>query len=760
MNSSDFGGDKRGIKRRMGSCFSQSEEEEDETVRMAKVLSGISFFRMHSMRQLELLSMAMREVTFKANHLLFQKGDHEESFYILKNAADVAKLSFTDFTGNLEEFTPSCFGETGLRYNNAKFHFGLFCKEPISIYTLTPHEYRRVIVNQAKEQESQFLQFLRKVPILKMLTEEQLQALGRSLNYETFETDSKIISQGSRGSTFYFIETGVVKCLQRTQKGSNEVITEVNRYAAGDYFGEGALLQDAPRNADCIAVGPVNCLTLSRSDFNDILGGLQQLLEHNFRARVLKGVELLSTLTDAERSELTDLLVEQTFEAEEQIIKQGDTGDKFYIIKEGEVRFTRNATDIVVGDSVLLDSMPKTDASDEIGRLFTGQYFGEGALLTEAPRRASAFAVDQVTLLSLDRSIFNSVFDQSLQDMLNRNFEKRRGQEDRDTVVEFKDLEQIKVLGAGSYGQVLLVTDKVTGKTYALKSMLKQRIRETKQEEHVRNERNVLASIQHPFVVSLRQSYSDNEYVFVLLEAVLGGELYAYMRGSGRLKLRDSLFYIAQCVVVFEYLHSHNIVYRDLKPENLLVASNGYLKFTDFGLAKVIDSECKTYTLCGTPAYAAPEVYNLSGHGKGVDWWTLGVLTHELLSATTPFDGDAEEIFESMELYARAYPNIRLPRGLSGDIGDLCLKLLNPNPNKRLGCGPRGRDARDIKMHGIFRAFRWTALIREEVSAPFKPKIKSMYDTGNFYTPHLTSRPIHLDNVDPQNVQVSAEWNF
>uniref|UniRef100_A0A7S2W7P5 cGMP-dependent protein kinase n=1 Tax=Mucochytrium quahogii TaxID=96639 RepID=A0A7S2W7P5_9STRA len=808
------------------------KEISPETLLLAQRIKDIPFLKMHSFRQIKQIASAMVEVQYESGQDIFRKEDNEDAFYVLKEPSQIDRLEVEGGPATMKTEIPTFFGETCLRYHNVKRRYTLRAKDSVVMLKISPEEYRNLIVQQAKQQESQHITFLLKVPILKDLTHEQLQALGRSLRHSKFTDGTKIITQGSHGSTFYFVESGVVKCVQKTQKGNTETVLEVNRYSAGDYFGEGALLQDAPRNADVVAVGEVTCLTLSRNDFNDLLGGVQQLLEHNFRARVLKGVELLSKLTDAERSELADLLIEQVCDPGEQIIRQGDIGEKFYIIKEGEVKFTRDhspqgdqpadfveslllegslathsssssanpilasstaaaaaaaAAASVVSNSSLppqapppipppvnADNKPSQqpaeaerstsanggsngETAEEIGRLFTGQYFGEGALLTDAPRRANAFAVGTVTLLSLDRSIFSTVFDQSLQDMLNRNFEKRA---EKDALIEFKDLQQIKVLGAGSYGQVLLVTNKVTGKTYALKTMQKQRIVSLRQEQHVINEKNILQTISHPFIVGLKQSYVSTEYVFVLLEAVLGGELFAYMQAAGRIKQKDALFYIAQVALVFEYLHSRNVIYRDLKPENLLVAANGYLKLTDFGLSKVLQNERKTYTLCGTPCYAAPEVYNLSGHGKAVDWWTLGVLTHELLSGTTPFDGDAEEIFASMEEYARAYPNIRLPRGLSGDVGDFALRLLNPNPNKRLGCLPRGGGARDVKMHSLFKGFSWTKLIQENTKAPFTPKIRSMYDTTNFYPAVVKGKQVQLANVEPESVRIAAEWTF
>eukprot|EP00512_Aurantiochytrium_limacinum_P008662 CAMPEP_0171559988 /NCGR_PEP_ID=MMETSP0960-20121227/13251_1 /TAXON_ID=87120 /ORGANISM="Aurantiochytrium limacinum, Strain ATCCMYA-1381" /LENGTH=935 /DNA_ID=CAMNT_0012111747 /DNA_START=417 /DNA_END=3224 /DNA_ORIENTATION=- len=824
---------------------------------IARELREAPFFKPHSWRQILGIVSNMEEVPYTSGTVICQQNAEQDAFYVLRSMHDADAFSIDS---DQAQHIPRMFGETCLRYNDVKWAMTLIAQRDITVFRITPQVYRRLIVREAKQEENHLLGFLRKVPLLKHLTEEQLVGLSKAVQHAHYPDGEKIIAQGTMGSSFYLIESGTVKCLQHTRKGPREVTTEVNRYSAGDYFGEGALLKDAPRNADVVAIGDVTCLVLKREDFTDLLGSLQLLMERNFRARVLKGVEILSKLTDSERAALAELLDEEIFEPGQRIIRQGDFGDRFYIIKDGEVCFRRipdgrnssaaspsgssnsgmsvipppppppPAVPASFQDGPFHESTPDpavaaaaaaavaaaaamSSASvngfppqasvppppphipggstppmplslpvsgspspspvpspgqqqfaiaepkeEEIGRLFSGAYFGEGALLTAAPRRASAYAVGHVTLLSLERSQFDEIFDESLQDLLNRDFEKRKT-EDTDTNVEFSDLEQLSVLGAGSYGQVLLVNNKVTGRTYALKTMAKARIVQMGQQSHVLNEKHILESTNHPFIVSLKQSYVSPDHVFVLLEAVLGGELFAYMRCAGRLRLKDATFYIAQVILVFEYLHSKNIIYRDLKPENLLVAANGYLKFTDFGLAKVLINDRKTYTLCGTPAYASPEVYSLAGHGKPADWWTLGVLTHEMLSATTPFDGNAEQIFASLEEYSRAYPNIRLPRGLSGDSADFTLRLLNPNPTKRLGCLPRGNGARDVKLHPLFRNCNFSRLLRLETKPPFEPKIDSTFDTNNFYTPALKGKPIKLDNVDPKSIRI-GEWEF
>lgn len=237
------------------------------------------------------------------------------------------------------------------------------------------------------------------------------------------------------------------------------------------------------------------------------------------------------------------------------------------------------------------------------------------------------------------------------------------------------------------------------------------------------------------------------------------------MRKVGRFKLEPALFYVAQLVLAVEYLHSLSIIHRDLKPENILLTDTGYVKVTDFGLAKRLLGNLRTYTLCGTPTYSAPEVYNNRGHSKPVDWWAVGVFTHELLAGMTPFAGDADRIYASLKSYSKAYPNIKLPRGLSGEAGDFVIRLLNPSPSRRMGMVKARRDrepALTCKEHRLFQGYPWEKLMEGELSAPYIPKIASLYDTHNFYNPVIRNgqEKLDIDEVDPKSIQAGKEWVF
>lgn len=158
----------------------------------------------------------------------------------------------------------------------------------------------------------------------------------------------------------------------------------------------------------------------------------------------------------------------------------------------------------------------------------------------------------------------------------------------------------------------------------------KKKIIELKQIVHIKNEKNILAGVQHPFIVNLVEAFQDRLNLYLVFEFVQGGEIFRLLRKENIFPNDVALFYIAEITLALQYLHQRQIAYRDLKPENLLIGSDGHLKITDFGFAKKIVD--RSYTLCGTPEYLAPEIIMGQGHNLGVDWWALGILLYEMLS--------------------------------------------------------------------------------------------------------------------------------
>jgi len=286
------------------------------------------------------------------------------------------------------------------------------------------------------------------------------------------------------------------------------------------------------------------------------------------------------------------------------------------------------------------------------------------------------------------------------------------------------DFEIKKTLGTGSFGRVVLARHKETGYIVAIKILNKSKVIKMKQLDHTKYEKQLLNEIECPFVVNLLGFFQDVKNLYLVMEYVKGGEMFYHLRKASRFADEVARFYAAEVVLAWEYLHSKNIIYRDLKPENLLIGSDGHLKVTDFGFAKKIDQ--RTWTVCGTPEYLAPEIILSKGYGKAVDWWALGVLMYEMLVGYPPFyDDDPYEIYEKI-----VAGRIRYPQHLKPHAKDLISHLLQTDLSKRYGNLKDG--VADIKNHKWFEGIDWEELAKGSLPPPFIPICGGDDDTSNF----------------------------
>ncbi|XP_053313356.1 cAMP-dependent protein kinase catalytic subunit PRKX [Spea bombifrons] len=286
------------------------------------------------------------------------------------------------------------------------------------------------------------------------------------------------------------------------------------------------------------------------------------------------------------------------------------------------------------------------------------------------------------------------------------------------------DFDTVATVGTGTFGRVHLVKEKTTKHYFALKVMSIPDVIRLKQEQHVHNEKAVLKEVNHPFLVRLFWTSHDDRFLYMLMEYVPGGELFSYLRNMGRFNNSTGLFYSAEIICAIEYLHSKEIVYRDLKPENILLDKEGHIKLTDFGFAKKLSD--RTWTLCGTPEYLAPEVIQSKGHGRAVDWWALGILIFEMLSGFPPFFDD-----NPFGIYQKILAGkIDFPRHLDLYVKDLIKKLLVVDRTRRLGNMKNG--AEDVKRHRWFRSVDWDAVPQRKLKPPILPKVSHEGDTSNF----------------------------
>ena len=310
-------------------------------------------------------------------------------------------------------------------------------------------------------------------------------------------------------------------------------------------------------------------------------------------------------------------------------------------------------------------------------------------------------------------------------------------------LMKLSDYEIGETLGTGSFGRVRISKNRKTNEYVAMKIMKKVEILKSKQADHIANEIKILSMIDHPFVIKFDGFTQDDKYLYLALELINGGELFTYLRGVGRFPVDQARVYIAQIVSIFEYLHSKNIIYRDLKPENILIHKSGYLKLTDFGFAKIVEG--RTYTLCGTPEYLAPEIILNKGHGKPVDWWTCGILLYEMIAGIDPFSDD-----DPMMVYQKILKGkIKFPSGFDSNAKSLVKHLLESDLTKRYGNLKGG--VKDIKGHRFFKELSWEKLINMELTPPYIPKVKSASDISNFssYPDSDTPCPSIKKSEDP-----------
>jgi len=286
-------------------------------------------------------------------------------------------------------------------------------------------------------------------------------------------------------------------------------------------------------------------------------------------------------------------------------------------------------------------------------------------------------------------------------------------------------------------GKVFLVKEKKTGQMYALKVLRKEYIINKNQVEHTNTERSVLGYVRHPFIVGMYMAFQSKDKLFFVLDFCAGGELFFQLQKLGKFPEDRARFYAAEIILAISYVHSLKIIYRDLKPENVLIDASGHIRLTDFGLSKegISNSSAGAKSFCGTQEYIAPEILKRQGHGRAVDWWSLGALLYEMLAGLPPFYTQNRDIlFENI-----CNSELSYPPSISPNAKGVLRGLLTKDPKKRLGSGPG--DAEDIQRHAFFTSIDWEKLLRGEIAPPWKPQIASSTDTSQF-DQEFTSMPI------------------
>jgi len=525
------------------------------------------------------------------------------------------------------------------------------------------------------------------------LTSCMIERLTSAASLYKMDAGDVIMRQGDFNvGSFYIVQSGAfeihgyryrgcrgIESLQQTPLGDGSV-----RASAGDSFGETELTYSAPCVATVTAAEASAAWLISHSDFVDALRSPLRAKLDGYVA-VLRGVELFNGLRQEELSVLAEVLTEISYDRGEDVITQGDMGCTFFVLADGEA--------VVLCDGVNVRTLVASREQRTVSS------FGDMELVRPQRRIATIRVTSEVaTVLALPKASFDLVLE-PFEDVLRAIADEGPGRTPKlrspskgfhvkrlPDLVAREDLQLRGRLGTGGFGVVDLAVDRLTKQQYALKRIIREKITEPYLQGQILNEKLILSICHSPFVVRLFGTFRDATTLAFLLELAPCGDLMdALYNHELHGNAQSARFFIAGILLAIGHLHDLQIRYRDLKPENVLLDADGWPKLTDFGFAKIASD--KSFTCCGTPCYMAPEVWLKIGHCEAVDWWALGVLTYEVMSARTPFendDGDEAAMRKAIEQGIESTGRWTWPHAFTSDLQGFVAALLKPDASQRL----------------------------------------------------------------------------
>jgi len=735
-------------------------------------LSQVPLFRQLPEDQHYLLADACTVRQFKQGEVVMSQGTIGCEFFVIRNGEaavavakeaasgsseppkKVATLKKGDFFGEqalLHDVprTATITAETALdtlQITRAKFR-------ELGLNDKLQFQHRKAVVGGVKTTKTQAVAPSKKTPeeramiaealrkndnlqVMVPLDDDRVQAMVDICWKEHIKAGTEIIKEGDiTADYFYVVADGAFDVSQATdrQQSAESSVSKMSRskslrlISEGGSFGEMALLCLMPRSATVKAQLDSVVWVFGRNNFKSILMKVSEAHVARY-VTYLDKVEILASLLPDEKKVMAQALLEMHYDKNEVIIEQGQQGTSFYILYEGEVVVMKDGQEI---RRLTANVDPKSNEP--------AKFFGELALLNNAPRTATVKVVSKtVKVLVLDRDSFDYLLG-PLEELIAASKEmgtrtakpvgkpKLEVTRKRDKILR-TDLTKIGLLGCGGFGAVELFEHKQTKECYAMKSLSKGFVVKTGTCESVITEKDILLLCDSIFIIQLYETYNSKENLFFLMEAAMGGELYAtYQKKGFHGSPQHAKFYSAGVICAFVHLHQHKVLYRDLKPENILMNEVGHVKLTDMGLAKI--SVGMTYTVCGTPDYFAPELIDGTGHHVGVDWWTLGVLIYELMSGAPPFE--ANDPMQTYKKVRKGIGVVQFPSDCKGAVENLIRGLLTSDPSMRLPMLQGGIE-KNLEQHEWFSDLDWVAFKELKLTPPYVPSVKGKRDMRNF----------------------------
>lgn len=361
-------------------------------------------------------------------------------------------------------------------------------------------------------------------------------------------------------------------------------------------------------------------------------------------------------------------------------------------------------------------------------------------------RHEKVVALKDTRCFVISKAIFEQHLGPLAQLMEREASAKRKSYDDEQfcATIKVQDLEFISDIGIGTFGVVKIARHNSTKRFFAVKIMWKEHVVRSGQFEHVKSERSILEKINSPFLLHFYKCLQDESRVYFITELLLGGELFQRIVSKHGhptpLSTVEAQFYASCTLLALESLHENSIVYRDLKPENILLDDTGYVRLVDFGFSKQIQQ--RTYTLCGTPEYMAPEMILGTGHGFAVDIWALGIIIYEMIFGDSPFSDENDNYITVCNNILKQ--PVHFPVQFDPSTKSIVNLLLQKDESQRLGSGTRG--ILDIKDHNYFTSIPWTMLKNKKIQPLWLPHLSTSTDT-RYYTPIASEQLLAIQDL-------------
>eukprot|EP00934_Nitzschia_sp_Nitz4_P004099 Nitzschia sp. Nitz4//scaffold330_size19141//14677//17509//NITZ4_008748-RA/size19141-snap-gene-0.28-mRNA-1//-1//CDS//3329548166//4089//frame0 len=653
-------------------------------------------------KERKLLINAMQKQEAKKGEVIITQGDVGDFFYVLEEGT-------INFVANGKD-VGSCgkgasFGELALLYDSPRAATCI-AGEASKLWKVDQLTFRHLLARTTKEQEGGIVDILAKIPLFKDMDRGVISKFAKVLTNVTFSEGEVVVKKGDVGEVFYIIGDGQVR-VHDIGLGDASYADQILK--SGDWFGERALMTGEPRAANVTAMIDTHAYAVDRETFETTIGPLDSILGQESRKRFIKSVPIFakSELLSVEYELLVALVTEKTFPKGSKLMEAGKVCDKdLYIVKDGKLMISS-----AVGSIFFLGS---------------GDYYGDKAVKTSEDFISDETCIceEKTTCWVLKQSDIESV----IGDLNRLGKPLPFVSSSLNTQIQLKDVRKHRILGMGAFGKVWLASTNESSTPYALKTIDKAQLLQANQVKGVIREKQIMASIEHPFILPLIGSFQDEYNLYLLLPLIQGGELFNVIHTQTRDGISNEacLFYAGCVLEALGHLHARNIVYRDMKPENALIDNNGYCILIDLGFAKIVVD--KTFTLCGTPEYLAPEIIMSKGHDKAVDYWSFGVLVYEMLVGRSPFyfyGTDQVSLFKRIVMVKYS-----CPASVNEEAKDMIKKLLTRRQASRLGNLSRGYA--DVKEHPYFDSLDFVKLNNREIKAPWIPNIKNPLDASHF----------------------------